>query len=108
MTSTWRPCTSPMPAMTPAPGESPSYIPSAASGAISRKGLPSSSSWSIRSGQQFAAGHMAFAGLFRTAERGDGEAFLQLPGQPELRLAVRGEVRAARVHLAGDCLHRLL
>ncbi len=55
--------------------------------------------------EEFAAGHMAFPGLFRPAQGCRGEAFLQLAGQPQLGLAVRGEGGARGVHLAGDCLH---
>ncbi len=55
--------------------------------------------------EQFAPGDVPFAGLFRPAQRGGGEAVFQLPGQAELCLAVRGIAGAAGVHLAGDCLH---
>src|SRR5574342_387072 len=48
-TTTSRPCTSPIPARLPAPWTSPSYIPRAASGAISSQGVPGSRSRSSRS-----------------------------------------------------------
>ena len=63
-----RPLTLPTPVMIPAPGASSSYMPNAASGDSSRKGLPA-----VEQGvdpltrQQLAALHMADAGRLRAA-----------------------------------------
>ena len=105
-TMTYRPWTIPIPVIMPAPGESPPYMSSAASGATSRNGDPS-----IQQGihavarQQLAAVHVALPGFLRTALCRRGQTLTQFGNQVLLLNCVLEKTGVRGIDAAGQSLH---
>ncbi|CAM5668653.1 hypothetical protein SALBM311S_12139 [Streptomyces alboniger] len=79
-----RPLTRPIPAMTPAAGACPSYIPSAARGASLRKGEPGSRRVSTRSRGSSFPRAVRRARALAAAQPGGGELAAQLLDECEV------------------------